>query len=101
MKMEKTDPPAKVGSNDQLNPLPEWALIIAAQCWYEPTTSMIELDSRLALVFAEKLAAERQRWVESCQAQYALAIGRKRHQTADAILCILQANDGSNAGQAS
>lgn len=28
---------------------------IAAQCWCEPTTSMIEMDTRLALVFAAKL----------------------------------------------
>ena len=74
----------------------EYALDAVLHAAPSMTTSMIELDSRLALMFAEKLAAERQRWVESCQAQYALAIGRKRHQTADAILCILQANDGSN-----
>jgi hypothetical protein len=35
---------------------PNWALEIAAQCWCDPTTSMIEMDSRLAEVFAAKLA---------------------------------------------
>ena len=46
----------------------EYALDAVLHAAPSMTTSMIELDSRLALMFAEKLAAERQRWVESCQA---------------------------------
>jgi hypothetical protein len=52
----------------ELPPLPEWALQIAAQCWCDPTTEMIEMDSRLAFVFADKLAiavAAEQVWRET------------------------------------
>jgi len=33
------------------------ARVIAAQCWCEPETSMIEMDGRLAETFAQRLSA--------------------------------------------
>lgn len=57
--------PLALKSNLVLGPnAPEWAMHIAAQCWCEPTTSMIEMDARLALVFAEKLAAGQARLLD-------------------------------------
>ena len=40
--------------------IPEWALHRAAQCWCEPETSGIEMDSRLATAFARALVQERE-----------------------------------------
>ena len=34
---------------------PRWAIDMAAQCWCQPTTSGIEMDVRLAEVFAAEL----------------------------------------------
>lgn len=44
--------------------LPMEAIVIAAQCWCDPRTENIEMDSRLAEVFAERLVAEHQRLME-------------------------------------
>ena len=66
---EATQPLGLVSSAQLGQPAPEWAIHLAAQCWCEPTTSMIEMDSRLALVFAAKLAAERERCAKVCEAE--------------------------------
>ncbi len=41
----------------------ELATEIAAQCWCTETTSMIEMDVRLAEVFAQRLAA----WIDTAK----------------------------------
>ena len=52
----------------EANKVPTWALQAAARAWCEPTTRMIEMDSRLAIEFAKILAAERRRCEKAVEA---------------------------------
>lgn len=76
--------PANVGSNDMLGPLPE-----PAHGFY--ASRMFSADQMRAYA-KQAVDLERERWIDACQQHYALAIGRNRHHTADAILCIREKN---------